>query len=364
MSSSTDKKDKEKPPSRPSSPEPDTMSTSYKPPSFGSLDASQKLNSPEEFPGGRLMLLAEGNRVAGNGIANVAPIFKASRPQPTPAPAAGPATPDVDEGADASRESSPASELDDAATEDDSAAGNGVEDGDPLADEEELNSAAFQKYYLKVSLKIKRRMLGGRSPYRNDELFYRRPSNVFLLNRTPFPKPSELTLPDVLLVFPHALQSKLEPLQCIIPTCSGRMGLKGFTNTESRCRMIRGFDFYAVLTQRYRCNKPQCRVSCMGTDLRLLGQLPPHVRNRLQPYLTSHRSGLDQRTADALHQGFANRTGPTAFARLLRAQAAIDYDRARLDYGEAARYRAARGTLGLSLADLEDFPPFEDKKAS
>mgnify|MGYP003663328471 CR=1 FL=1 len=50
MSSSTDKKDEQKAPSRPSSPNPDTMSTSYKPPSFGSLDASQKLNSPEEFP--------------------------------------------------------------------------------------------------------------------------------------------------------------------------------------------------------------------------------------------------------------------------------------------------------------------------
>lgn len=237
----------------------------------------------------------------------------------------------------------------------------------------------------------------GKNPYIHDNLWFRPPSLNFLLDRARFPDPSEVTQPPILMVFPNRLMPAHEKLKCFERDsgCLGSMVSDGELVPASTCERADLSRSQGSTTERARAcvalyedstrtpssptglsatlaianareQTTACSISSLLTVKVLcdpVGRSPRFSSTPLiilyHPDVSGHHSGLDQRTADFLLQGFAHGQGPEACAAHLRVQAALDYDRIRLAYHQALEYRAALGDPTIDFAKLPEFPPFD-----
>ncbi|KAK4049980.1 hypothetical protein OIV83_003804 [Microbotryomycetes sp. JL201] len=203
-------------------------------------------------------------------------------------------------------------------------------------------SAAFNHYVEReLPEQVRKRLQNSRekkTPYLDNSFWIRQPDRAFLLNRAKLPTPGELLLPDVLLVFPKALNGGNQ-LKCVAP-----LGEANDAGLPSLCATKLDRHEY------YKCRA--CKKTVVGTDPGIIAQLPPYIANALTPYIATHKAALDALSLKIGRFGFANGARPEAFAAMIREIQLQTYDEIRRDYSLAVKYRNAAN-------DRRNFPPLD-----
>jgi len=154
--------------------------------------------------------------------------------------------------------------------------------------------------------------------------------------------------PDIFLWDPLSMDSSLSNAHISCPECKGPTKVHGFPTTcpARRIRRISNRGPFYLMSKRGICTKPDCQISFMYSDARILAQLPFYMQMTFPAVLTS-RSSADRCLVSMITSLFMAGVGPSKLHSVLKELEYRAYDVERTRYYSLCLYKRSLGKVGV-----------------